>query len=161
MATRLALSEAERTISLKQVDGAVLRKDTPVEFASQTIPSAATLVWVFVDRTNILGTKTRVHVRFEFSLDGGQTWGGLLVIKPQDKSIEPIREFYLNLEDWIDGVDNTPAGLSKDWGFGIYLPPELGAPRLIRSIVKTTDDVDIGVYFKFDDPPPAFTPKVR
>lgn len=165
MATRLGLSEADRTVRLKQVDGAVLRKDTPVEFAPHTIPTAATLVWVFADRTHILGTDVRALVRFEMSLDGGRTWGGVHRVESRDKFKEPTMEYPLAMELWVDGVDATPPGMSKDSGFGVELPPEIGTARLIRGIVKTDADADIGVYFKFDDPPKRvwadLTPKGR
>ena len=79
-----------------------------------------------------------------------QAWGGVHRVESRDKFKEPAIEYPLALELWIDGVDETPPGMSKDSGFGVELPP---APLLIRAMVKTDTDADIGVYFKFDDPP--------
>lgn len=145
-----ALSEADRTVSLRAVGGLPLVKDVQVNFTTQTIPSAATFAWLFVDRSRILGTKARALVRFEMSLDGGKTWGGVHRVESRDKFKEPAIEYPLALEMWIDGVDETPPGMSKDSGFGVELPP---VPLLIRAMAKTDTDADIGVYFKFDDPP--------
>lgn len=146
-----ALSEADRTVSLRAVGGLPLVKDVQVNFTTQTIPSAATFAWLFVDRSRILGTKARALVRFEMSLDGGKTWGGVHRVESRDKSKEPAIEYPLALELWIDGVDNTPSGMSKDSGFGVELPDAVA--RLIRSSVRCTESADIGVYYKFDDPP--------
>ena len=148
-----ALSEADRTVSLRAVGGMPLVKDVQVNFTTQTIPSAATFVWLFVDRSRILGTKARALVRFEMSLDGGKTWGGVHRVESRDRFKEPAIEYPLALELWIDGVDETPPGLSKDSGFGVELPPELGVQRLIRSTIKADSTCDVGVYYKFDDPP--------
>jgi len=160
MAT-LRLAEADRTAVLKQT-GEVLTKDVPREFPAQAVPEAATFVHVFVDRTHILGTKARALVRFEMSADGGKSWGGLYRVESRDKFKEPSIAYPLALELWIDGIDETPPGMSKDSGFGVELPP---VPLLIRAIVKTDADADIGVYFKFDDPPKRvwadLTPKGR
>lgn len=148
MAT-LRLTEADRTAVLKQT-GEVLRKDVPVEFAARPVPLAATFVHVFVDRTYILGTKARALVRIEMSVDGGKTWGGVYRVESRDKFKEPSIEYPLALELWIDGVDETPPGQSKDSGFGVELPQ---VPMLICSMVKTDADADVGIYYKFDDPP--------
>ena len=157
-----ALSEADRTVSLRAVGGLPLVKDVQVNFTTQTIPSAATFAWLFVDRSRILGTKARALVRFEMSLDGGKTWGGVHRVESRDKFKEPAIEYPLALEMWIDGVDETPPGMSKDSGFGVELPQ---VPLLIRAMAKTDTDADIGVYFKFDDPPKRvwadLTPKGR
>ena len=144
------LLERDRTAQVKTL-GEALAKDVAVQFPSASIPDGATVAWVFVDRTNILGTKVRALVRIEMSLDGGKSWGGMHRVESRDKFKEPAIEYPLSLELWIDGVDATPPGMSKDSGFGVELPDLQG--RLIRSIVRCTATADVGIYYKFDDPP--------
>lgn len=149
--TQSALQESERVATVK-ARGVPLGKDVSADFPAVPIPDGATYAWIFVERTAILGTKVRALVRFEMSLDGGKSWGGKHRIESRDK--EGKRVFFdypLLSELWIDGVDGTPEGMSKDSGFGIELPDNKG--RLIRSTVKATEIADLGVYYVFDDAP--------